>query len=158
MLVRASVFIKTHLKVGDFTPLSVRRFTSIIYSTDFGQHTEFTLQSVLNQEYMLRLFMGNEDKELQTRDNSTWTQSNACMSLVTQLRTLPEGCVCAEMFSDIQHPRGGPNEERSFILGEVPSRYRLRVSSATIMPRYTALDSTHRFSFLTVRTPMCGRR
>ena len=40
---------------------------------DFGQLTEITLQGVLHQNYTLRLFIENEELELQTQDNRTWT-------------------------------------------------------------------------------------
>jgi len=52
----------------------VRRFTSILVDTaDFGYPTEITLQGVLNREYTLRLFIENEELEVQTQDNQTWT-------------------------------------------------------------------------------------
>jgi len=40
---------------------------------DFRQHTEFTLQGVLNRTYTLRLFIENAEVKLQTQDNRTWT-------------------------------------------------------------------------------------
>jgi hypothetical protein len=52
----------------------VRRFTSIeVYTTDFGQHTEITFQDILNRECSLRLFVENQEMELQTKDNRVWT-------------------------------------------------------------------------------------
>ena len=52
----------------------MRRFTSIFVQTpDFGQHTEITLQGVLNRDYTLGLFIENEELNLQTQDNRTWT-------------------------------------------------------------------------------------
>jgi hypothetical protein len=38
-----------------------------------GQHTEITLQDVLNHKHTLRLIVENEEKELQRKDNRTWT-------------------------------------------------------------------------------------
>ena len=52
----------------------MRRFTSIyILTTHFGQHTEITLQDVPNRVYTLRLFVEDVEKELQEKDNHTWT-------------------------------------------------------------------------------------
>jgi len=52
----------------------VRRFTSIsVLSTDFGHHTEITLQNTLYREYTLKLFIENEEIKIQTNDNQTWT-------------------------------------------------------------------------------------
>jgi len=42
-------------------------------TTDFGQHIEITLQTGLNREYTLRLFVENEEIGLHTQDNRTWT-------------------------------------------------------------------------------------
>ena len=50
------------------------RFTSIFaHTTDFGRHTEITLQGAPNRDYTLRLFIENEELDLQTQDNQTWT-------------------------------------------------------------------------------------
>ena len=50
------------------------RFTSILaYTADFGQRTEIAIQSAPNQDYTLRLLIENENLELQTQDNQTWT-------------------------------------------------------------------------------------
>ena len=52
----------------------MRRFTSIyIYTAHFGYHTEITLQDVPFREYTLRLFVGKVEKELQRKDQHTWT-------------------------------------------------------------------------------------
>ena len=52
----------------------MRRFTPIeVHATDFGQLIEITLQDILNREYMLRLYVENQEKELQMKDNRTWT-------------------------------------------------------------------------------------
>jgi len=48
-------------------------YSILIHTADFGQHTEITLQGVLNRDYTLRLFIENEGLELQTQDNRTWT-------------------------------------------------------------------------------------
>jgi hypothetical protein len=52
----------------------VRPFTSIyIHTAHFGYHTEITLQDVPHREYTLRLLVENVGRELQRKDNSTWT-------------------------------------------------------------------------------------
>ena len=38
-----------------------------------GQHADITLQGILHLDYVLRLFIENEELELQTQDNRTWT-------------------------------------------------------------------------------------
>ena len=53
---------------GQSKPVSRSCGTSL-----FGQHIEIKLQSVLNREYTLRLFVGNEETELHTQDNRVWT-------------------------------------------------------------------------------------
>ena len=52
----------------------MRPFASVfVYAADFGQHTDISLKSTLHRDYALRLFIGNEELELQTQDNQTWT-------------------------------------------------------------------------------------
>ena len=52
----------------------MRRFTSIyIYTAHFVYHTEITLQDVPLREYTLRLFVENVEKQLQRKDQHTWT-------------------------------------------------------------------------------------
>ena len=52
----------------------MRRFASIChYSADLGYHTEITLQHVPDREYTLRLFVENEETELQKTGNQSWT-------------------------------------------------------------------------------------
>jgi len=52
----------------------VRRLTSIyIHTSHFSKHTEITLQDVPNREYTLRLFVENVERELQKKDDHTWT-------------------------------------------------------------------------------------
>ena len=41
-------------------------------TADFGQHTEITLQDIPKYRLTLRLFVENEEKELQTEDSLTW--------------------------------------------------------------------------------------
>ena len=43
------------------------------HATDLGKHTEITFQDDLNRECTLRLFIENQEKELETKDNRTWT-------------------------------------------------------------------------------------
>ena len=51
-----------------------RRFTSIyIHTSHFSKHTEIILQDVPNQEYTLRLFVENVQRELQRKDDHIWT-------------------------------------------------------------------------------------
>ena len=50
------------------------RFTSIyIHTARSDYHTEITLHDVPNREYTMRLFVDNVEKELQKKDNHTWT-------------------------------------------------------------------------------------
>ena len=52
----------------------VRRFTSIyVHTAHFGQCAEIRLQEVPNREYTIRLFVGNEERALERKDNRTWT-------------------------------------------------------------------------------------
>jgi len=44
-----------------------------VHSTDLGYHIEITFQDDLNRECTLRLFIENQEKELETKDNRTWT-------------------------------------------------------------------------------------
>jgi hypothetical protein len=41
--------------------------------TDLTQHPELTLQDTLGRECTLRLFVENQESELQSEDNQTWT-------------------------------------------------------------------------------------
>ena len=43
------------------------------HTTDFGQHTEIILEDIPKHRLKMRLFVGNEEKELQRKDNLTWT-------------------------------------------------------------------------------------
>jgi len=45
----------------------------LVHTADVGQHTEITLQDVLNRDYTLRLFLENEALEMETQDDRTWT-------------------------------------------------------------------------------------
>jgi hypothetical protein len=80
----------------------------------FGQHTEITLQDVPKPEYTLRLLVESRDIELQRKDNRTWTQSNARMSLVSPLRIPNKGCSYVEMF--LQHPRCARRSKRRVVI------------------------------------------
>jgi hypothetical protein len=52
----------------------VRRSTSIYaHGADFRKHIEITLQDVPNLKYKLELFLGNEEIDLQRKENRTWT-------------------------------------------------------------------------------------
>ena len=52
----------------------MRRFALVlVHVTDFGRHTDITLQGTLRRDYVLRLFIENEELELQRQDNQTWT-------------------------------------------------------------------------------------
>ena len=55
-------------------PRELRRFASVlVHAADFGQHADITLQGILHRSHALRLFIENEELELQTQDNQTWT-------------------------------------------------------------------------------------
>jgi len=42
------------------------------HTTDFGQHIEITLQDIPKHRLTLRLFVENQESELQRKDNQTW--------------------------------------------------------------------------------------
>ena len=42
------------------------------HTTDFGQHTEITLQDIPKHKLTLRLFVENQESELRRKDNQTW--------------------------------------------------------------------------------------
>ena len=46
---------------------------NLAYTTDPGEHSDITLQNALNREYTLRLFVENEEIELQTQDYRSWS-------------------------------------------------------------------------------------
>jgi len=43
-----------------------------VHTADFRQHTEITLQDIPKHRITPRLFVGNEESELQRKDNQTW--------------------------------------------------------------------------------------
>ena len=43
------------------------------HAADFGKHADVVLEGTLHRDYAPRLFIGNEELELQTQDNQTWT-------------------------------------------------------------------------------------
>ena len=54
-------------------PRELRRFASVlVHAADFVQHADITLQGILHRNYVLRLFVENEELGLQTQDNRTW--------------------------------------------------------------------------------------
>ena len=42
------------------------------YTADFGKHTEITLPDIPKYTLTLRLFVGNEESEVQRKPNQTW--------------------------------------------------------------------------------------
>ena len=55
-------------------PRELRRFASVlVYAADFMHHADITLQGIPHRNYLLRLFIENEELGLQTQDNRTWT-------------------------------------------------------------------------------------
>ena len=50
----------------------MRRFPSIQAIPLISGHTEITLQDIPKHRLTLRLFVENEEKELQREDNQTW--------------------------------------------------------------------------------------
>ena len=56
----------------------VRRFAPIWrHTADLGDHTEITLQDAPNRVYTLRLFVGNEEKELRKTGNRSWAPAQS---------------------------------------------------------------------------------
>jgi len=64
--------------------------------TDFGHHIGITMQDVLNRGCQLRLFVENEERELQTQDNRNWTPAQRPYAFTSPLHTLTKGCECVE--------------------------------------------------------------
>ena len=55
-------------------PRELRRFASVlVHAAEFVHHADITLQGIPHRNYVLRLFIGNEELELQTQDKQTWT-------------------------------------------------------------------------------------
>ena len=101
----------------------MRLFISIeVHTTHLAQHPDITLQNIPNPEYTLRLFLENEERELHTQDNRTWTPSQRpyvpCFPITLNLLI---DVNLQGRFSDIQDTRGNSDEEGSFILGEGPT-------------------------------------
>ena len=68
------VFSRAHQVYKPIARPCVRRFTSIyIHTSHFSKQTDITLQDVPNREYTLRLFVENVERELQRKDDHTWT-------------------------------------------------------------------------------------
>ena len=81
----------------------VRWFTAIFaYTADFGRHKEITLQGDLHRDYTLRLSIENEELELQTQDDRTWTPVRRPYVPCFSLHNPPDSCVCVEVF--LRHP------------------------------------------------------
>jgi len=78
----------------------VRRFTSIyVHTAHFRQHTEITLQDIPNREYTLGLFVGNVVRELQRKDNDTWTPARRLwVPYCPNTYTHKWICVCRHLF------------------------------------------------------------
>jgi len=70
------------------------RFASIyIHTARSDYHTEITLHDAPNREYTLRLFVDNVEKELQKKDNHTWTPVQRQYVLYF-LHTYTHKCAC----------------------------------------------------------------
>ena len=79
----------------------MRRFFSIWrHPADLVDHAGITLQNVPNREYTLRLFVENEEIELQKTDNRSWTpaQRQYALCFLTTLIRL-RLCVCRDVSS-----------------------------------------------------------
>ena len=85
-------------------PRSYRAFRSI--QLIFRQHTEIILQDVADWDYVLRLVVQKAERELQTKDDQTWTPSQRlyihCFSTLCTHWML---CVCGKYFPDIRGAR-----------------------------------------------------
>jgi len=95
----------------------VRRFASIeVYAAYYTQHTEITLQDIPRLKYTLRLFIGNDERDLRREDNWTWTPAQrSYVPYFLTTYTLRIQCVCrgvspgSQMRVDIQMKSGhGP--------------------------------------------------
>jgi len=62
--------------LADNTPKAVLRPCALHFNpghtTDFGQHTEITLQDIPKHRLTLRLFVENRESELERKDDQTW--------------------------------------------------------------------------------------
>ena len=94
-------------------------FASILHiSADFAPRTEITLQDVPDRDYTLRLFVEDEEIELQKTANRSWTPAKRQYALpfltvhtLTIIRV--QGCLI-----DLRDARGDRKEDRPFVLGE----------------------------------------
>ena len=92
----------------------MRRFTSIyIYTAHFGYHTEITLQDVPYREYTLGLFVENVEKELERKDQHTWTPARRqYVAYFPNTYTHRWTCVCrdvsptSQIRAEVQMKRG----------------------------------------------------
>ena len=97
----------------------------------FGQHAEIRLQEGPNREYTVRLFVENMERVLEKKDNQTWTPAQRVYVLFSHYVHSLKVVNLQRYFSDIRDARGGPNEERSFIVGETSTDRRSDRPSGT---------------------------
>ena len=86
---------------------------------DLAHLTDITLQDVPNREYALRLFVENEEIELQKTANRSWTPAKrqyVLSGLLTEHTLI--GIRMQGYLINTRDVRGDPKEDRPFLLGE----------------------------------------
>jgi len=73
---------------------------SHVHTAHFSQHTDITLKEVPNREYTLRLFVENVERELERKNNLTWTpaQHQYVPYFVANTYTHWCMCICRDVF------------------------------------------------------------
>ena len=98
----------------------------LIRTAESGQHTDIKLQGILHRDFTLRLYVENEELELQSQDNQTWTPAQltyvACFP-TTHTHWWPYICrgvsPTSEMRIEIQMRRGHLFWAKDRLAGEV---------------------------------------
>ena len=68
------------------------------HTADFGQHTEITLQDIPKHRLTLRLFAGNDESDLQRKDNLTWASVPPLYVICSPIAYNPSSlCVCRDI-------------------------------------------------------------
>ena len=90
------------------------RFPSFSHhTTDLGYHTDITLKDVPDGQYTLRLFVENEEREVQKTADRSWTPAQrqyARSLLATHTLNVVN---MQRYFFNFQDTRGDPKEDRS---------------------------------------------
>ena len=69
------------------------------HTADLGHHTEIALHDVPNREYTLRLFVENEEREVEKTDNRSWAPAQRQYALFLAIYTHRTFNVCRDVSS-----------------------------------------------------------